>query len=70
MKGAVEESLGFRKIKKSKPWFEEKCKALHEDRKRARLQWLQNRTEANVNNYNEAKQLASRGFRQKKRKIN
>jgi hypothetical protein len=35
------ESLGYYELKKNKPWFDEECSKLLDQRKQAKLQWLQ-----------------------------
>jgi hypothetical protein len=39
-------------MKKHKPWFDEGCSKLSEQRKQAELQWLQNPSEMNGDNLN------------------
>jgi hypothetical protein len=41
IKTSVKESLGCYELKKHKPWFDEGCSKLLEQRKQATLQWLQ-----------------------------
>jgi hypothetical protein len=38
---SAEESLGYYELKKHKPWFDEGCSELLDQRKQAKLQWLQ-----------------------------
>jgi hypothetical protein len=54
-------------MNKHKPWFEEGCSQLLEQRKRAKLQWLQDPTNINVDNLNNISREARRHFRNKKR---
>jgi hypothetical protein len=54
-------------VKKHKPWFNEGCSKLLDQRKKAKLQWLQYPSEINGDNLNNAKREASRHFRNKKR---
>jgi hypothetical protein len=56
----VKESLGYCEFKKHKPWFDEECSKLVDQRKQAKLQWLQD-------NLRIMKHEASRYFRNKKR---
>jgi hypothetical protein len=53
--------------KKNKPWFDEGCSKLLDQRKQAKLQWLQDPSEINGDNLNHIKREASRHFRNKKR---
>ena len=69
VKGAAKERVGEMKRQKNKPWFDDECLKLHEERKQARQRWLGNKNEANTNNYSNAKRNATRGFRIKKARI-
>jgi hypothetical protein len=40
IKMSAKESLGYCEIKKHKPWFDEVCSKLVDQRKHAKLQWL------------------------------
>jgi hypothetical protein len=42
VKISARESLGYYELKKHKPWFDEECSKLLDQRKQAKLQWLQN----------------------------
>ena len=67
VKSAAKERVGEKKRQKNKPWFDDECLKLHDERKQARQRWLGNKNEANTNNYKNAKRNATRGFRNKKR---
>jgi hypothetical protein len=54
-------------LKKHKPWFDKACLTLVDQRKDAKLQWLQDQTEINWDNLNNVRHEASRRFRSKKR---
>jgi hypothetical protein len=41
IKISAKESLGYYELKKHKPWFDEGCSKLLDQRKQAKLQWLQ-----------------------------
>jgi hypothetical protein len=64
IKISAKESLGYCELKKYKPWFDEACSKLVDQRKQAKLQWLQDPSEINGNNL---RREASRYFRNKKR---
>jgi hypothetical protein len=66
MKIAAKESLGYYELKKHKPWFNERCSKLLDQRKQAEFQWLQNSSEMNGDNLNNVRPEASRHFRNKK----
>jgi len=38
---SVKESLGLYKLKQRKPWFDDECLHFLEQRKEAKMQWLQ-----------------------------
>jgi hypothetical protein len=42
---SAKESVSYFELKKHKPWFEERCSKLVDERKQAKLQWLQNPSE-------------------------
>jgi hypothetical protein len=39
---SAEENLDYRELKKHKPWLDEGCSELFDQRKQTKLQWLQN----------------------------
>jgi hypothetical protein len=67
IKISAKESLGYFELKKHKPWFDEGCSKLLDQRKQAKLQWLQDLSEINGDNLNNVRCEASRHFRNKKR---
>jgi hypothetical protein len=64
---STKESLGYYELKKHKIWFDEGCSKLLDQRKQAKLQWLQDPSEINGDNLNNMICEASRHFRNKKR---
>jgi hypothetical protein len=54
-------------LKHIKPEFDEECSKFADRRKQAKLQWLQDPSEANESNLSNVRQEASRHFRNKKR---
>jgi hypothetical protein len=50
IKISAKESLGYNELKKHKPWFDETCSKLVDQRKRAKLQWLQDPSEISGHN--------------------
>jgi hypothetical protein len=64
---SAEESLGYCESKRRKPWFDEACSKLVYRRKQAKLQWLQNPSEANEDNLSDVRREVSRHFRNKER---
>jgi hypothetical protein len=51
----------------NKPWFDEGCSKLIDQRKQAKLQWLQDPSEINGDNPNNIRRETSRHFRNEKR---
>jgi hypothetical protein len=64
---SAQESLGYCEPKHREPWFDEGCSQLVDQRKQAKLQWLQNPSEAKEDNVSDVRLEASRHFRKKKR---
>jgi hypothetical protein len=69
IKRSGEGSLGYYKLKKHKPWFNEGCSESSDQRKQTRLQWLQDPSEINGNNLNIVRLEASRHIRKKRETI-
>jgi hypothetical protein len=46
------ESLVYFELKKNRPWFNEGCSKLLDQKEEAKLQWLQNPSEINGDNLN------------------
>jgi hypothetical protein len=55
-------------LKKHKPWFDEGCSKLLDQRKQAKLQWLQDPSEIYEDNLKNIRRENSRHFRNKKKK--
>jgi hypothetical protein len=58
-------SLGYHELKK--PWFDEGCSKLLDQKKQAQLLWLQDPSKINGDNLNNIRREAGRHFRDKKR---
>jgi hypothetical protein len=63
----AQENLGYCESKHHKPWFDEECSKLVDQRKQAKLQWLQDPGEVNEDNLRDVRREASRHFRYRKR---
>jgi hypothetical protein len=61
------EGLGYFELKKRKPWFDEGCSELLDQKKQAKSQWLRDPSEVNGDNLRNVRREASRYFRNKKR---
>jgi hypothetical protein len=66
IKMSAKESIGYCELKKHKPWSDQACSKLVDQRKQAKLQWLQDPSEVNGDNLRIVIREASRYFRNKK----
>jgi hypothetical protein len=64
-KTSTEESLGLFDLQHHKPWFDEESLGLLDQRKPAKMQWLQDPNQSNVGNLNKVIREANRHFRKK-----
>jgi hypothetical protein len=69
IKLSAKESLCCYELKKHKSWFDEGYSKLLDQRKQAKLQWLQDPSEINGDNLNNVRCEASRHFRNQKGKF-
>jgi hypothetical protein len=67
IKISAEENLDYFELKDHKPWFDEGCSKLLDQRKQAKLQWLQDPSEINGDNLNNVSHGTSRYFRNGKK---
>ena len=67
IKTSAKDSLGLHELKQHKPWFNEECLGFLDQRKRAKMQWVQDPSQSNVDNRNNVQREASRHFRIKKK---
>jgi hypothetical protein len=67
IKTSVKENLGYQKLKHNNPCFDDECSKLIDQRKDAKLQWLQNPNQINGDNLKNLRRETSRIFRNKKR---
>ena len=66
IKTSAKESLGPHELKQHIPWFDEECLFLLDQRNQAKMQWVQDPNQSNVDNLNNVRHEASRHFRNKK----
>ena len=64
---SAKESLGLDGFKQNKPRFDEECLGFLDQRKRAKIQWIQDPSQSNVDNLNKVRREVSRLFRNKKK---
>jgi hypothetical protein len=67
IKNSAQASLGYYELKTHKPWFDEGCPKLLDQRKQAKLHTLQYSRQINGDNLNNIRREASRHCRNKKR---
>ena len=67
IKTSAKESLGLQEWNQHKPWFDEECLGFLDERKRAKMQWIQDPSQRNVDNLHSVKREVSRHFRNKKK---
>jgi hypothetical protein len=48
IKTSAKESLGLHEMKQYKPWFDEECLGILDQRKQAKIQWIQDPSQSNV----------------------
>jgi hypothetical protein len=67
IKTSDNEILGLYKLKLHKPWFDKECLGFLDQRKQAKVKWLQDPNLSNVHDLNNVGSKASRHFRNKKK---
>jgi len=63
----AKESLGLHELKQNKPWFDEECLGFFNQRKRAKIQWIQDASQSNEDILNNVRREDRRHFRNKKK---
>jgi len=69
IKTSAIEGLGLHQLKHHKPWFDEKCLGFLDQRKQAKIQWVQDPNQRNVDSINNVRRETRRHFRNKKTNI-
>jgi len=64
---SAKDSLGLQESKQKKPWFDVECLGFLDQRKRAKMQWIQDPSQSNVDNLNNVRREVRRHFRNKKK---
>ena len=67
IKTSAKESLGLHEWKQHKPRFDKECADFLDQRKQAKMQWIQDPSRRNVDNVNNIRRDASRHFRNKRK---
>jgi len=66
IKSSAIESICLYELKQHKPWFDEECSRLLDQRTQAKMQWLQDQNQRNVDNLSNVRREASRYFKRRK----
>jgi hypothetical protein len=64
---SAKEILRLHELKRHKPWFDKECLGFLDQRKQAKMQWIQDSSQSNLDNLNNVKRDVSRHFRNKKK---
>jgi hypothetical protein len=64
---SAKENLCLHELKQNKSWFDEECLGFLDQRKRAKMQWIQDPSQNNVDILNNVWREVSRHFRNKKK---
>jgi hypothetical protein len=67
IKRSAKENVGYHRLKHNKPWFDDECSKLIDQRKQAKLRWFQIPSQINGDNLQNLRRGTSRTFRNKKR---
>ena len=63
---STKESVGLHELKQNIPWFDKECLGFFDQRKQAKMQWIQDPSQSNVENLNKLRREFSRFSRKKK----
>ena len=63
---SAKEGLGLFELKQHKLWFDDECLHFLDQRKQAKMQWLQDPNQSNVDDLNNVRREANNHFRNKK----
>jgi len=66
IKPSAKKGLGLYELKQHKPWFDKECLGFLHQRKQAKMQWLQNPKQSNVDNLNKVRRQT---FQEQKERI-
>jgi hypothetical protein len=67
IKTSAKDNLGYHRLKHNKPWFNDECSKLIDQKTQAKLQWLQNLSQMNGDNHQNLKHETISTFTNKKR---
>jgi hypothetical protein len=66
VKASVTDSINYYELEQCKSWFDKACSKLSDQRKQAKLQWMQNPSQINGLTLNNVRHETRRTFRNKK----
>jgi dsDNA-specific endonuclease/ATPase MutS2 len=69
IKTSTKESLGLHELKQHKPWFDEEYLGFSDQRKQAKMHWVEFPSQSSVDNLNNVRREVNRQFRNKKKGI-
>jgi hypothetical protein len=67
IKTSAKDNLGYQKLKHNKPWFDDEYSKFIDQRKQAKIQWLQTPNQINGDNLQNLRSETTRIFRNKKK---
>jgi len=67
IKPSTKESLGLHELKQNKLWFDEECLCFLDQKKRSKMQWIQDPSQSKLDNLNNVRREVSRHFKNKKK---
>jgi hypothetical protein len=68
IEASTKDSVSLYELKQHKPWFDKECSRFLAQRKQAKIQWLQDPNQSNVDDINNVRREINRYFRGKKKK--
>ena len=63
---SAKKCVGLYELKQHKLWFDAECLHILDQRKRAKMNWLQDPNQRNIDNLNKVRREGSRHFKNKK----
>jgi len=69
IKTSAKDSLGLQEFKQHKPWVDEECLGLLDQRKQTKIQWLQDPNQISFDNLKNVRHEANRHFKKTRRNI-
>ena len=67
IKTSAKKSLGLQELKQHKPWFDDEFLDFLDQRKQAKVQWIHDPSQSDVDDLNNVRHNARRHFRNKKK---